>query len=126
MTHPPIPPKSKWFEVLTCPEAWDENFRGKAVFWTQLRDFLLMEDIATKFGPRTRQMVASIAEVEWRRRDDRLTDIYARLAQRWDVSNGGFQHLTKEQSDRLSRLEDASYVIQDIQAAWRKWGWETA
>ena len=96
MSHPEIPPKAKLF-------FYGLDYCGKESLWFELYSGGRLNMQRTEWLDRERKIVASYAEVEWRKRGER----WLRLA-----SRGGY---------RINFHSDATECL-NMARAWRAWG----
>lgn len=106
-THPPIPPKSKRFEEVGGPLA--VLFHG-GHSWG---DYLHHPNRYAAY----RDIIAAVAEVEWRKQAERWHQVWSRAADRYlaDTKN---QHRLRQMNRADANMEKCF----DIAREWRAWG----
>ena len=118
MSHPQIPPKSKFF--MYDMEGW--NFMIDPVGrWIDGNKpcYVMLEMFPLEWAP----YIACVAEVEWRKRADQWHELWSRVADRYLMSRNGTSRWHRQtlqyQLDRAVKQQQRCHEIAD---AWRAWG----
>ncbi len=118
MSHPPIPPKSRYFDPHGWVDLW--SFTGAAITipLTRLNDA----------PPHVKGIISAVAEVEWRKRAERWMKIHEWrhfhiLGPKWkepEIDNDcGCLRAPFQLETNAWRMSEASIAIAE---QWRAWG----
>lgn len=105
MKHPPIPPKCEFFYNPRNP-----------LFRISLAGAGFSIGVGEAIGTE-REIIAAVAEVEWRKLAARWEDLKDLIYFSWE---GGAP--PKEHEDRFERMQSACTAAYENARAWREWG----